>query len=293
MVPRIRKISRVSIQYIIPMAWGGNAKAMPTNKAKCSSVDQLMAARTRNYCRVFYSSGSQRFTHLLTTIVARDTKIDMAQRGISVGKSDNWNVDIGALSDGLVVSPWIGDQKHARLHERILDLIGQRTRSEPAVNILSPCVLRKLENGTLTVGTGTNSTDIGRVFNGNNHTGRQHQLLPGHVEIENVDTILPSGIHVSRHGLLQIFGSQVNLASQKLANIIFSWVEYWPPCSKENSKSYSQSYLPQRSYSYLIFDPKAQSTASIGRILLLSYRKYSKINKNLEKRKYLSTFGRN
>ena len=166
--------------------------------------------------------------HLLATVIARDSQIHVVQGRISVAHGNNRDVHIGALGDGLVVSPRISDQQHAGLNEGVLDLIGEGTRGESAGHVLSTSVLGELQDGTLTVGTSTDGTDISRVLDGDDDTGSQDQLLPCHVQVQNVDTILPPGEAVTLHRLGNVLGSKVNLARKQLAHIILSRVEHWP-----------------------------------------------------------------
>ena len=49
----------------------------------------------------------------------------------------------------LVVSSWVRDDQNARFTEGSLDLIGERTRSEPSSNGVGASVTGKLEDGSL------------------------------------------------------------------------------------------------------------------------------------------------
>ena len=91
------------------------------------------------------------------------------------------------------------------------------------------CVLGELQNSSLPVWAGTDNTDIGWVFDRNQNAGCQDQLLPRHVQINDVNTILPPCKRIALHMLCQVLGPKVDLAGQKFPNVIFSRIKCWSP----------------------------------------------------------------
>ena len=88
----------------------------------------------------------------------------------------------------LVVNTGVGHNQQTGLQELLLTLVGQRTGSVTTSNVVGAGVLGELEHGTLTVRTARDSDNILRVLNGNDHTGSQHQLLPGLAQVDQVHT---------------------------------------------------------------------------------------------------------
>jgi hypothetical protein len=75
------------------------------------------------------------------------------------------------------------------LTEGRLDLITEGSRNETASNWGGSSGSGKLQNRPLASIPGGYDTDISRVFNGNNGWSCQQQLLPGPLQICDVDTI--------------------------------------------------------------------------------------------------------
>ena len=111
-------------------------------------------------------------------VVGWDGNIDELGGGVSVAKSNNWNVDVGSLLDGLSVGARVSDDDEARLLERSGDVVGEGTRGETTGNGLSTGVSSELEDGTLTIWTSGDSADIGGVVDGSNDSGSKDNLLP-------------------------------------------------------------------------------------------------------------------
>ena len=112
---------------------------------------------------------------MATLVVGGDGNIDVLSRRVTVAESlallvkihDSWtsasyndgDVDVGSFLDGLGVGARVGDDDQARLLERAGDVVGEVTGSEATGNGDSTSVCSKLENGTLTVGTGRDNAD--------------------------------------------------------------------------------------------------------------------------------------
>jgi len=53
-------------------------------------------------------------------VIAWDSNINKFQWRIRVAESNNWDVHIRSLSDGLMIGPWVSDQQQSRLTEACL-----------------------------------------------------------------------------------------------------------------------------------------------------------------------------
>lgn len=111
-------------------------------------------------------------------VVGWDGNINELRWGVSVAKSNNWDVDVGSLLDGLGVGAGVSDDDEAGLLEGSGDVVGERTRGETTGNGLSTGVSSELEDGTLTIWTSRNSTDISGVVDGSDDSGSKDDLLP-------------------------------------------------------------------------------------------------------------------
>ena len=116
---------------------------------------------------------------MTTLVVGWDGYIDELGWRVSVAKSDDWNVDVGSLLDGLSIGTRIGDDDETGLLERTGDVVGEVTRGETTSNGDSSGVSSELQDSTLTVRAGRDDTDIGWVVDSCDDTGREDDLLPG------------------------------------------------------------------------------------------------------------------
>ena len=120
-------------------------------------------------------------------VVARDGDVHVAQRRVRVAQGNGWQVNVGGFREGLVVSPGIGDHQKPRLPEGGLDLVSEGSRSEAASDRSGSSGSSKLQHSSLASIPGGYDTDIRRVFNGNNGPSGQQKLLPGPLQIYDVD----------------------------------------------------------------------------------------------------------
>ena len=88
-----------------------------------------------------------------------------------------------------MVSSGISNHQQSWLPEGCLDLVSEGSRSEVACNRSGPSGSSKLQHGSLASIPGGYDTDISWVFNGNNGTSYQQKLLPGSLQIYDVDAI--------------------------------------------------------------------------------------------------------
>ena len=162
---------------------------------------------------------------VLTTVVARDGKVHVLERGVGVTECDDRDVDVGRLGDGLVVGTGVGHDDQTGLGELLLLLVGEGSRAETSSHGGGSGVLGELEHGTLSVGTGRDDNNVSRVLNGDDGTGGQHQLLPGHVQVEHVDTVLAACGGVTLHGGVQVLGTHLHVAGKHLLDVRLSRLE--------------------------------------------------------------------
>lgn len=92
--------------------------------------------------------------------VARDGDVDVLERGVGVAESDDRNVGVRGLDDRLVVGRRVGDDQETRLAESLLDLIGERTRSEASSDGRRLRVVGVLQDGALTVQARRDDEDL-------------------------------------------------------------------------------------------------------------------------------------
>ena len=64
---------------------------------------------------------------LVSLVVARNSNIDKPGWGINIGESNDGDIGIGCLSDGLMISSWVSYYQKTGFLECRLDLIGQGT----------------------------------------------------------------------------------------------------------------------------------------------------------------------
>jgi hypothetical protein len=113
-----------------------------------------------------------------TLVVGGDGNVDVLGGGVSVGEGNDGDVDVGSLLDGLGVGARVGDDDQTGLLEGAGDVVGEGTGGEATGDGSGTSVGRELEDGTLTVGTGRDNTDIGGVVDGGDDAGGQDNLLP-------------------------------------------------------------------------------------------------------------------
>jgi len=87
-----------------------------------------------------------------------------------------------------MIHPRVGNNDKTRLFKRTSDVISERTRSETTSDSLSAGVGGKFQDGTMTIGTGRNDTNIIRVFDSSDDTSSKDKFLPSLANVENVNT---------------------------------------------------------------------------------------------------------
>lgn len=124
-----------------------------------------------------------------TLVVAGDGNVDKLNGRVGVAQSNDGDVDVRGLLDGLVVGSGIGDNQKSGLLERSGDVVGERSGGESAGNGGGATVVGKLEHGSLSVGSGRDGDDISGVGDGGDDSGGQLDLLPGLANVDDVHTI--------------------------------------------------------------------------------------------------------
>jgi hypothetical protein len=113
-----------------------------------------------------------------TLVVGGDGNVDVLGGGVGVAEGNDGDVDVAGLLDSLGVGARVGDDNQAGLLERAGDVVGEATGGEASSDGGSAGVGGELEDGTLTVGTGRDDTDVGGVLDGDDDTGSEDNLLP-------------------------------------------------------------------------------------------------------------------
>lgn len=115
---------------------------------------------------------------MTTLIVGRDSDVDEVSGGVSVAESDDRDVNVAGLLDGLGIGARIGDDDEAGFLEGAGDVVGEVTGGETTSNGNGAGVSGELEDGTLTVGTRGDHANVGGVVDGCDDTGSKDDFLP-------------------------------------------------------------------------------------------------------------------
>lgn len=107
-----------------------------------------------------------------------DDNINVFSRRVGVAESNDGDVDVGSLLDGLRVGAWVGNDDEAGLLERAGDVVGEVTRSEATSDGRGASVGGKLEHSALAVWAGADGGNVGGVVNGYDDAGGEDDLLP-------------------------------------------------------------------------------------------------------------------
>lgn len=118
-----------------------------------------------------------------TLVVGGDGDVDVLGGGVGVDEGDDGDVDVAGLLDGLGVGAGVRHHDETGLLERAGDVIGEATGGEATGDGGGTGVGSELEDGTLTVGTGRDDTNVGRVVDGDDDTGGEDNLLPVGAEV--------------------------------------------------------------------------------------------------------------
>ena len=112
-------------------------------------------------------------------VVGWDCDVNELGWGVSVAERDHGDVDVRGLLDGLGIGAWVGDNDETWFLERAGDIVGEVSWCKPTCDCDCTGVGCELEDGTLTIGTGGDDTDVGWVVNGGDDACCEDDLLPG------------------------------------------------------------------------------------------------------------------
>eukprot|EP00736_Rhodelphis_marinus_P005849 Rmarinus@m.9027 len=158
---------------------------------------------------------------VLALVVAGDGDIHVLEGRIGIAESDGGHVHVGRLDDRLGVSARVREDQKARLLEALVDLVSESTRGETASDGSGTSVLGELQHGTLAVRTGGEHAHISRVLDGNDDASSKHKLLPGVVEVDDVDAISAALPHISLHLEVDVLGAKMSLGRHHHVHISF------------------------------------------------------------------------
>lgn len=135
-------------------------------------------------------------------VISRNSHIDEFEGRVGVAEGNHGNVDVGSLTDGLVVYAGVGDDDETGFLERTGNVVGETTGGETTSNSLGASVGGVFEDGTVAVGTSGNDTNIVRVFNGSDNPGSENEFLPGLANVDNVETCRKEGRTIVKQNLI-------------------------------------------------------------------------------------------
>ena len=137
-------------------------------------------------------------------VVCRDGNVDVLKRGVGVTESNDRDGDFGAFFQSLMVGSGIRRNNKTRLHQLRVGM-GKYYLFEGARVVISECARgkssgngtgtdmgSKFQDSSLSIGTGADDDDIGRILNGCNNSGGKNEFLPGLSNVDDVDTIRTS-----------------------------------------------------------------------------------------------------
>ena len=153
-------------------------------------------------------------------VVGGDGNVDKVGWRVGVAQSNDGDVDVAGLLDGLGVGAGVRHNNQAGLLERTGDVVGEGTGGKTTGNGLGAGVRGELEDSALAVGTGRDNADIGRVVDSGDNAGSQDNLLPGLANVDHIDTIGTGLPQVRVHVHLQVLGANVALGGQQVLNVL-------------------------------------------------------------------------
>lgn len=153
-------------------------------------------------------------------VVARDGNVNKLQRSVNVTKGDNGNVNVSSLPDSLVIDSGVGHDDQSRFLERSSDVVGERTGSKSSSNGLGAGESSVLEDGSVSVRSGTDDTDVVGVLDGSQDSGSQGDLGHGLADLDDVDTITPFLEDVVLHRHIGVLATEVSSSGDEELNIV-------------------------------------------------------------------------
>merc|ERR1719167_1160881 len=171
-------------------------------------------------------------------VVAGHGDVDELGGRVHVAERHDGDVGVGSLSDGLMVAPGVGDEKEPGLPEGSLDLVSEGSGGEAASDGGAANVPGKLEDSTLGIWAAGDHIDVLWVLNSSNGPGGKNQLLPGLLQVDDVDTIGLLLEDVLLHRSLAVIRTDVGGGSQHLSDVILGYSK-----GRKSSRHCEQAFL--------------------------------------------------
>ena len=121
-------------------------------------------------------------------IVGRNGDINESERSIGIADGNHGDIDIGCLTNRLVIHSWVGDDDETGLSEGTSDVVGEGTWCKTTSHGDSPSMLSKFKNSTLAIGTSGNCDNVTRILDSGDNSGSENDLLPDFSNVNDVDT---------------------------------------------------------------------------------------------------------
>jgi len=168
---------------------------------------------------------------LETLVVGWNGNINELKWGIRVAKCDDWDVHVGGFLDGLVIGSWVTDDDKSWLLELLGVLVGKRTGGPFTSEVVGTGVIGELEDSSLSVLSVRDDKDILGIVDSGDDSSSNHHLLPGLGEMEEMETILGSGVDVWLHLLGAVHGSDMDIGSEHEGQVSISGFGVTEVCS--------------------------------------------------------------
>lgn len=136
---------------------------------------------------------------LSSLVVAQDGNVHIAWGRVCDTQSSGWQVNVRCLHGRLVVSPGLSNHQKMWFLEVCLDLVIESCGSEVPSSRSGYSGTSKIQDSPLAGVPGGRDTDTNWVFNGNNGASHQWKLLPGPLQIYDVDAITLTFVDVLFH----------------------------------------------------------------------------------------------
>jgi hypothetical protein len=113
-----------------------------------------------------------------TLVVGGNGNVDKLGGRVGVAQSNDGDVDVAGLLDGLSIRTRVRHHNQTWLLEGPSDIVGEGTGGESTSDGLGTSVRGELEHSTLTIRTSRDDTNIRRVVDSGDDTSGEHNLLP-------------------------------------------------------------------------------------------------------------------
>jgi len=149
---------------------------------------------------------------LWNSVVAWDDNIDEIQWGISVAKSNGWDVNVWSFNDGLSVALWISNDQESWFLEFFGQLIGKSTWNPSWWWVSGTSgVLTEFIDSSLTVLFSTDNDDFSEVRNWSDKSGGEFDFSVGFINFEDIISSLVLFLDELFHVVINLVGSEMDL----------------------------------------------------------------------------------